>query len=90
MIRVIELQHQFAVQTEQEDVIIGDMTIPYIPGWDYVDVHYEDSLVDIGDGKKTPLAIPQQVDVVPIHVRKDLWELFNWKILEGLWEGEKL
>jgi hypothetical protein len=69
-IKVIELQHQFQIQLEQEDVMVGDVRVPHIPGWDYVDVHYEESLVDIGDGKKIPLATAQQVDVVPILTKR--------------------
>ena len=90
MIRVIELQHQFHFQATQENVKIGDIEIDEIPGWDYIDVHYEESLVDIGDGKKTPLAVPCQVDVVPVCKRKDFLELFNGTILEELWEGPPL
>ena len=90
MIKVIELQHQFQVQLEREDVTIGDITIPKIGGWDYVDVHYEESLVDIGDGKKIPLATPKQVDIVKVHKRKNLWDMFAGTILEGLWEGPQL
>ena len=33
MIRVIELQHHFHVQLNQEDVEIGDITVDKIPGW---------------------------------------------------------
>jgi len=87
MIRCVELQHQFQVQLTRENVKIGDITIPTIPGWDYVDVHYEEALVDIGDGNQTPLAIAQQVDIVPVCKYKDLWILFDGRILEGLWDG---
>ena len=82
MIRAIELQHHFQGQLTQYDVEIGDITIPEIPGWNQVDIHYEESLVDIGDGNKVPLATAQQVDVVPVKKLKDLWDLFNGKILE--------
>ena len=87
MLRVMELQHHFQVQLNQEDVEIGDITIPFIPGWAHVDVHYEESLVDIGDGKKVPLAVPKQVDVVKLYKERDFWELFYSRILEGLWIG---
>jgi hypothetical protein len=90
MIRVIELQHHFQPQRSQYNVEIGDIVIPEIPGWAYVDVHYEESLVDIGDGKKIPLAIPQQVDIVKVYEEMNFWELFNGMILEGLWEGPPL
>ena len=82
MIRMLELQHHFHAQLTQYDVEIGDIKIPEIPGWDQVDIHYEESLVDIGDGNKVPLATAQQVDVVPVKKLKDLWDLFNGKILE--------
>ena len=80
-VRFLELQHHFQGQLSLEDVEIGDITVPKIPGWAYVDVHYEESLVDIGDGKKIPLAVPRQVDVVKIHKEKDFWELFDGRIL---------
>jgi hypothetical protein len=81
LIRTVELQHQFQAQLSLTDVEIGEMTIPNIRGWDYVDIHYENSMVDIGDGKKVPLATPQQVDVVKVHKEKDLWELLDGRIL---------
>ena len=87
MLRVMELQHHFQVQLNQYDVPIGDITIPFMPGWAHVDVHYEESLVDVGDGKKVPLATPKQVDIVKVHKEKDLWVLFDGRILEGLWAG---
>jgi len=87
LLRVMELQHHFHVQHDEEFVEIGDIVVPKIPGWDNVDIHYEESLVDIGDGRKTPLLVPKQVDVAPVKKRKDFWELFNGDILEGLWEG---
>jgi hypothetical protein len=90
LIRVIELQHHFQPQRSQKDVAIGDIVIPEIPGWAYVDVHYEDSLVDIGDGKKVPLAVPKQVDVVKVYEEMDFWALFDGRILEGLWGGPPL
>ena len=87
MIRVIELQHHFQVQINQEDVEIGDIVVDKIPGWAYVDVHYEESLVDIGDDKKIPLAIPKQVDIVKVYEETDFWGLFDGTILDGLWGG---
>jgi hypothetical protein len=90
LLHVMELQHHFQVELNQEDVEMGDIKIDKIPGWDYVDVHYKEALVDIGDGKKVPQAVPKQVDIVPVYARKDLWELFNGKILEDLWEGPPL
>jgi len=82
LIRMLELQHKFKVQLSLKDVKFGDIEIPKVTGWDYVDVHYEESLVDIGDGKKVPLAVPKQVDVVPVCEELDFWELFDERILE--------
>ena len=90
MIRVIELQHHFQIQLHQYEVEIGEIIIPEIPGWAYVDVHYEESLVDIGSGKKVPLATAQQVDVVKVYGEMNFWKLFNGDILEGLWGGPPL
>jgi len=90
MIRVIELQHHFKPQRNQYNVEIGDIVIPEIPGWAHVDVHYEESLVDIGDGKKVPLATAKQVDIVKVHEERDLWALFDGRMLEGLWHGPPL
>ena len=90
MIRVVELQHHFQVQLTQTNVQIGDITIPEISGWAYTDVHYEESLVDIGDGKKIPLAVPKQVDIVKVNQEMDFWVLFDGRILAGLWGGPPL
>ena len=89
MIRVIELQHHFHIQRSLVNARIGDITIPEIPGWAYVDVHYEESLVDIGDGKKVPLATARQVDVGLMEA-EDMWALFDGRILDGLWGGPPL
>jgi hypothetical protein len=88
MLRVMELQHHFQVQLEQEDVDVGGgIIVDKIPGWDYPDVHYEETLIEFSDGKKFPIAIPKQVDIVPVYKRKDFWELFDGTIIEDLWEG---
>jgi hypothetical protein len=86
-IRVIELQHQFQVQLEQKDLPVGDIIVPVIPGWAYVDVHYEETLVDIGDGKKVPMKAPKQVDIVKVYNEKNFWDLFDEEIVENLTEA---
>ena len=87
IIRVMELQHHFQVQLNEYDVMIDEISIPFIPGWAYADFKYEDSLVDIGEKKKVPLAVLKQVDIVKVSNERDHWELFDGRILEGLWMG---
>ena len=77
MLRFLELQHQFHVQLSQKNLEIGDIVIPEVAGWDHVDVHYEESVVDIGNGRYAPLAVPKQADVVPIYEEIDFWDLFD-------------
>jgi hypothetical protein len=87
MMRFVELQHHFQGDLAEFDVKIGDITVPEIPGFAYVDVHYEESLVDIGDGNEVPLAVPKQVDVVKVCEEMNFWDLFNGNILGGFWGG---
>ena len=88
MLRFLELQHQFYVQLSHKDLEIGDLKIPKVVGWDHVDVHYEESMVDIGSGRYMPLAVPKQVDVVPIYEEMDFWDLFDGKKIKEIGEED--
>ena len=89
MLRFLELQHQFQVQLSLKELEIGEIKIPEVAGWDHVDVHYEESMVDIGSGKYVPLAVPQQVDVVPVYEERDFWDLLDGKKIKEMGEEEE-
>ena len=77
-VRYAEFQHHFKCQPNLQNIVIGDMLIDgIIRGFDYVDIHYQDVPFDAGDGKTTYIAVPRQVDVVPVTQVADLWDIFN-------------
>lgn len=79
------LSWEFWVQKNQKDVVIiqpstapgatfnelAGLILPYVEGWQYVDVSYEAAVKEDGDGKKKARRVPTYAYVHQVYHKKD-------------------
>lgn len=67
-----EISFRFAAKENQTDVVIGDITVPSVKGWEYLWIYYE--LTEHGDPKKL-LSTPVCAYVEKVYHQADLSDL---------------
>ena len=64
---IIEVTYNFAVSKNEENIIIGDITVPFKKGWDYLWVQYQ----DVEGGGLFILQEPQSVTIDQVYEYTD-------------------